>query len=119
MDTRTPGKYIELKVAAKNLRFADWTDKIEHQIAENASLLKGSITAMEADLKGPLNALVGKIEISPSNVAYNKMKFTSLKGKALFNGKPSGKVYLSALNEGREVILGGTISFAEGVTCGP
>jgi len=115
MDTRTPGKYIELKVAAKNLRFADWTDKIEHQIAENASLLKGSITAMEADLKGPLNALVGKIEISPSNVAYNKMKFTSLKGKALFNGKPSGKVYLSALNEGREVILGGTISFAEGV----
>lgn len=115
MDTRTPGKYLELKVAAKNLRFADWTDKIEHEISENASMLKGSITALEADLKGPLNALVGKIEIAPSNVGYNKMKFTALKGNAVFDGKPSGRVDLTALNEGREIRLSGTISFAEGV----
>ncbi len=91
MDTRTPGKYLELKVAAKNLRFADWTDKIEHEISENVSMLKGSITALEADLQGPLNALVGKIEIAPSNVGYNKMKFTALKGNAVFDGKPSGR----------------------------
>lgn len=115
LDTRTPGKYLELKAAAKNLRFADWTDKITNEIAENAAMIKGSITLMEADLRGPLNALVGKIEIAPSNVAYNKMKLTSLQGKALFEGKPSGNVVFTALNEGREIRLSGTISFAEGV----
>ena len=34
---------------------------------------------MEADLKG-LDALV-YVEIAPSNVAYNKMKFTAMQGK--------------------------------------
>lgn len=115
LDTRSPGKQLELKAEAQNLRFADWTDKITHEIADNATMLKGSITAMEADLKGPLNALVGKIEIAPSNVTYNKMKFTSLKGKAVFEGKPSGRVDLSALNEGRTIRLSGTVSFADGV----
>ncbi len=115
LDTRTPGKYLELKAAAKNLRFSDWTDKIPNEIAGNASLLKGSITAIEADLKGPLNALVGKIEIAPSNASYNKMKFTSLQGKAIFDGRPSGMVDLTAFNEGREIRVIGTVSFAEGV----
>lgn len=115
LDTRMPGKYLELKAAAKNLRFSDWTDKIPNEIAENASLLKGNITAIEADLKGPLDALVGKIEIAPSNVSYNKMKFTSLQGKVLFDGQPSGRVDLTALNEGSEIGITGTVSFAEGV----
>lgn len=115
LDTRTPGKYLELKAAAKNLRFSDWTDKITDEITENTSLLKGNISAIEADLKGPLNALVGKIEIAPSNVAYNKMKFTSLQGKAIFEGEPSGTVDLTALNEGSKIRLTGTVSFAEGV----
>ena len=116
LDTRTPGKYLELKATAKNLRFADWTDKITNEIAENASMIKGSITLMEADLRGPLNALVGKIEIAPSNVGYNKMKFSSLQGKVIFDGQPSGRVDLTALNEGREIGLAGTVSFAEGVS---
>lgn len=115
LDTRMPGKYLELKAAAKNLRFSDWTDKIPNEIAENASLLKGNITAIEADLKGPLDALVGKIEIAPSNVSYNKMKFTSLQGKVVFDGQPSGRVDLTALNEGSEIGITGTVSFAEGV----
>ncbi len=114
-DTRAPGKYLELKADARNLRFADWTDKITHQIAGNAAMLKGSITSMEADLRGPLDALVGKVEIAPSNVTYNRMKLTSLKAKAIFEGRPSGKVDLSALNEGREIKLAGTVSFADGV----
>lgn len=115
LDTRAPGKYLELKADARNLRFADWTDKIAHEIAGNAAMLKGSITAMEADLKGPLDALVGKVEIAPSNVAYNNMKFTALQGKALFEGRPSGKLDLSALSEGREIKLAGTLSIADGV----
>lgn len=114
LDTRIPGKYLELKANAKDLRFSDWTDKITDEIEENTSLLKGSITAAEADLKGPLNALVGKIEIAPSDISYNKMKFTSLQGKAVFEGKPLGWVDLTALNEGKEIGLTGTVSFAEG-----
>jgi len=115
LDTRTPGKYLELKINTHDLRFADWTDKITHEIAGNAAMLKGSITAMEADLKGPLDALVGKVEIAPSNVAYNKMKFTAMQGKVFFEGKPSGRLDLSALNEGREIRLAGTVSIADGV----
>ncbi|MGD9666589.1 MAG: hypothetical protein AB7U31_03920 [Synergistaceae bacterium] len=115
LDTRTPDKYLELKAAAKNLRFSDWTDKIPNEIVGNASRLNGSISAVEADLKGPLNALVGKIEIAPSNASYNKMKFTSLQGKAIFDGQPSGVVDLTALNEGREIRVTGTVSFAEGL----
>ena len=115
LDTRAPGKYLELKADARDLRFADWTDKIAHEIAGNAAMLKGSITAMEADLRGPLDALVGKVEIAPSNVAYNRMKLTSLKAKAVFEGRPSGKVDLSALSEGREIKLVGTVSLADGV----
>ncbi|MDD4159438.1 MAG: hypothetical protein PHO18_00660 [Synergistaceae bacterium] len=116
LDTRSPEKYLELKAAAKNLRFADWTDKINHDISSDAAKLKGSIAAIEADLKGPLNSLVGKIEISPSNIMYNKMKFTSLQGKAIFEGKPSGILNLSAFNEGRKIGLTGTVSFADGIS---
>ncbi len=65
MDTRTPGKYLELKVAAKNLRFVDWTDKIEHEISENVSMLKGSITALEADLQVAAQCAGRKASRSP------------------------------------------------------
>ncbi len=114
LDTRVPGKYIELKADARDLLFADWTDKINNEMAENAAMLKGKITALKADLKGPLNALVGSMEIGPSNVTYNKMKFTSLKGTVVFEGSPSGKAHLSALNEGREISLTGTVPFFNG-----
>lgn len=113
LDTRTPERHIELKVSAKNLRFADWTDKVTHEIAGDVKMLKGSITGLEADLKGPLNGLVGRIDISPSNVTYNKMRFTALKGRVLFNGKPSGDLDFTALNEGREIKLKGTLSLAD------
>jgi hypothetical protein len=43
------------------------------------------------------------------------MKFTAMQGKVFFEGKPSGRLDLSALNEGREIRLAGTVSIADGV----
>lgn len=115
LDTRTPAKYIELNASAKKLHLADWTDKITHDASGNIQRLKGTITGLEANLKGPLNALVGEINVAPSNVTYDKMKFTEFKGKILFTGKPSGDVDFTALNEGTDIKIKGTVSAFDGI----
>lgn len=115
LDLRSPKKYIEIKASAKNLHLSDWTDKITHDAAGNIQRLKGTLTGLEANLKGPLDALVGEIDVAPSNVTYDKMKFTEFKGKIIFNGKPSGDVNFTALNEGSEIKIKGTLSVLDGI----
>lgn len=115
LDMQSDEKYFELKASASNLRFADWTDSIRKGIPKNVPLLQGEISNLTADLKGPLNALVGKIEMTPSNVSYNKIELSALQGRVVFDGKPDGVVAFSALHGGGKVIMDGTFSFAEGV----
>lgn len=116
LDTADKNRYMELKAEACDLRFADWTDKVTDEIAEEISTISGGITSLKADLKGPLNALVGSVEVAPSNISYKAMKFTELRGTAVFAGKPAGEVSFCGLNEGREIKLTGNVGLAAGVS---
>ncbi len=114
-DARDGKRNLELKANVKNLVFSDWTEKFSEKMPANALALKGKITSLEADLKGPVDALVGKIEIEPSSVAYNNFSFRDIKGSAEFNGTPKGTVNFSALHNGKKISLEGALSLAEGV----
>ncbi len=113
LDTRSKDKYLELSMKAKNLNFADWTDKLKSESMGNALFLQGGISSLSAELKGPLNALVGNIIIAPSTVSYRRLKLTDLHGTAAFNGKPSGVMSFSAMYQGNRITLDGTCSFAD------
>ncbi len=112
LDMRPKVKYLEVKASAKDLSFADWTDKFAAEVPEDVMFLQGGITSLSADLKGPLNALVGKIEIASSDVSYKNIDFTNLRGNAIFDGKPQGHVNFSALHKGKNMTLVGTYSLA-------
>ena len=113
LDTREEVHTLTLKLSAKDLRFSDWTDKFGEDVRKRSLFLSGRITSLEADINGPLNALVGTVEIAPSDISYNNMKFIGLAGKATFDGSPSGTVDFSAMHNGQKVALAGKCSFAE------
>jgi len=115
LDKRPKNKYLEIKAAANGLRFADWTDKFIDEIPENVMYLQGGVTSLTADIKGPLNALVGKIQITPSDLSYRTMMFSKLKGEVVFNGKPEGTVNFSAIHNGSNISIAGKCGFAENV----
>ncbi len=113
LDRRVDVPQLTLRMSVKNLRFSDWTDKFGDDVRSRSLFLSGMITSLSADLKGPLNALVGNVEISPSDINYNKMKFKGLSGYAKFNGTPSGTVDFSAMHNGQKISLTGKCSFAK------
>ena len=113
LDTRKEVQTLTLNLSAKDLRFSDWTDKFGEDVRKHSLFLSGGITSLEADIKGPLNALVGTVEIAPSDISYNNMKFVGLAGKATFDGSPSGTVDFSAMHNGQKIALTGKCSFAK------
>ncbi|MDO5562102.1 MAG: hypothetical protein Q4F74_00640 [Synergistaceae bacterium] len=115
LDTRDEPGQLDFKLCAKNLSFADWTNKFGAEVKNKMLFLGGGITSLEADLKGPLNALVGKVEIAPSDIRYNKMRFSGFGGSAVFGGGPTGKVDFSALCSGQKYSISGVCGFAKGV----
>ncbi|MGN0881480.1 hypothetical protein [Cloacibacillus porcorum] len=115
LNTTSADSYLTLKADVKNLKFADWTAQFEKETAGRALFLKGSITSLSADLKGPLNALVGRIEMAPSNLSYQDIALNGLHGSAVFNGQPAGVLDMSATTGGRALALKGRLSFGEKV----
>ena len=63
-------KHMSLKADVKNFKFADWSDKLKEETEGYARYLKGKISSFSADLSGPLNALKGRIDLSPSDISY-------------------------------------------------
>ena len=114
-DARNKEKKMELKASVKELTFSDWTENFSEKMPKDALAFKGRISSLEADLKGPLDALVGKIEIAPSTIAYKNFSFKEIKGSAEFDGTPKGKVNFTALHNGKKISLEGDFSVAEGV----
>lgn len=115
LDTRSEPGNLAFKLSARNLSFADWTDKFGNEVKNNMLFLGGGIKSLEADLNGPLNAIVGKVEIAPSDINYNKIYFKGFGGRAIFNGGPTGTVNFSALCGGEKYSLTGVCGFAKGV----
>jgi len=107
LDTKSGVKYLDLVMRAKNLRFADWADAIKSNGKDNAMSLRGGISSMSADLKGPLDGLVGSVVISPSTVGFRGLRLTDLRGLVSFNGSQAGTVDFSALYQGKKMILKG------------
>ena len=108
-------KHMSLKADVKNFKFADWSDKLKEETEGYARYLKGKISSFSADLSGPLNALKGRIDLSPSDISYKDIVLKSLAGSAVFDGRPAGTVDVSAMADGRKAALKGLLSFGNKV----
>lgn len=123
LDSRGGVPILTLEAKITDLDFSDWTDKIPGEAVlpyslgtagtQEAKYLSGGITSLEAELKGPLNALTGFVKLAPSNVAYKTLKLTGISGQAIFSGKPAGSVDFSALYKNHKMTLNGSLSFYE------
>lgn len=113
LDTRQKTHDLELTLSAKNLKFKDWTDKYAKDTKTAPIILSGGLSSIEANIKGPINALVGKVEIAPSNIQYGKLKFNDFYGVVLFDGTPYGTVDFSTIHNGKTTSLKGKYSFAK------
>lgn len=128
LDSRGAVPYLTLDAKIANLDFSDWTDKIPDKAvlpyslgaagSKEAKNLSGMITSLEAELAGPLNALTGFVKLAPSSFGYKALKFTEIRGQAIFSGKPSGSVDFSALYKNSKMTMNGSLSFCENVESG-
>lgn len=116
LDRRGDVPYLELAAKVKDLNFSDWTDKIKDgrgvSYAEN---VRGLITSLDVNLKGPTNALTGSVNMASSSIRYKSMEINDIKGVALFTGTPAGDVNFSALYKNNNMTLIGKLSFAKDV----
>ncbi|MEG1642279.1 MAG: hypothetical protein RR272_04120 [Synergistaceae bacterium] len=110
LDTTKQMPETELKLNVRNLDFTDWKNKIS---IEEARDLSGKISVISAEIKGPLNALLGNAEISPSNLTYKNFEVKDLKGKISFDGTPLGTVNISATHKNQPMTITGKLAFAQ------
>ena len=115
LNTASADSYLTLSLDVKNLKFADWTEQFEKETNGRALFLKGGISSLNADVKGPLNALVGRIDMAPSNLSYKEISLEGLQGGVVFNGQPAGELNMTAASGGRKLALKGRLSFGEKV----
>lgn len=113
LDSREKIHNLELELSAKNLNFTDWSDKLTKGSKIKSVNLSGGISSMKANIKGPVNALVGKVEIAPSNIKYSNLNFNDFRGTATFNGTPYGTVDFSTIHNGKTTSLKGKISLSQ------
>lgn len=111
----TPGKeYLRFSADVKNLKFTDWTSSFEQKAAGSAAMfVKGGISSFTADVEGPPDALKGRIELGSSDVSYKNIAFRDIKGSAVFEGRSTGDLDLTAKADGKEVLLKGRLSFSD------
>ncbi len=107
--------FLDADLAAQKLHLAAMTEQFKHQLGSAKTLPQGTITGAKIKLKGPLNALVGSIELLPSTIAYGKLSFKDFKGSAVFDGHARGKVNFSAMHAGKPITLTGILAFADNV----
>ena len=115
LNTASADSYLTLSLDVKNLKFADWTEQFEKETNGRALFLKGGISSLNADVKGPLNALAGRIDMAPSNLSYKEISLEGLQGGVVFNGQPAGELNMTAASGGRQLALKGRLSFGEKV----
>jgi hypothetical protein len=115
LDNRPGGRYLEIKAKANDLQFADWTGKFTEEMPKDVMYLQGGIKSLTADIKGPVDALRGKIDVAESDLSYKNIKFSGLHGAVVFDGKPEGSVNFSALHNGKNITLAGKCGFAKNV----
>lgn len=123
LDSTGSTPYLTLNAKISGLDFNDWTDNISDNGRISAALgearaaelkhIRGAITSLDANIKGPLNALVGSISLAPSSLGYKTAQITDIKGETIFTGKPSGDVSFSALYKNNKMTLEGSLSFAK------
>lgn len=113
LDSRGAVPYLVLDAKVKHLNFNDWTDKIKKnagvRYVEN---VRGIITSLDVNLRGPTNSLVGSVDLAPSSLSYKDIKITNISGSALFAGAPVGNVDFSAFYQNNKMTLAGKLSFA-------
>lgn len=115
LKTASDDSYLTLNMNVRDLKFADWTAQFEKKTEGRALFLKGGISSLSADLKGPLNALYGRIEMSPSDLSYKEIALKGLRGSAVFNGQPAGELNMTAAAGGKNLSLKGRLSFGKKV----
>lgn len=115
LDDISGDKRMSLNADVKNFKFADWSDKLKEETEEYARFLKGGISSLSANLSGPLNALKGRIDLSPSDISYKEISLKNLSGSAVFDGRPAGTVDVSAMADGKKAVLKGLLSFGDKV----
>ncbi len=113
IEKRSDDTYLELAANVKNLKFADWSERLEKQTHGKALFFKGGVSSLKADIKGPLNALSGRVDIGASDVSYKDIALKGLSGSAVFNGEPAGLINLTAMADGRRAALSGRISLGD------
>ena len=111
--TASKDKYLAVNADIQKLKFADWNAQFEKETKGEAIYLNGSISALKVDLKGPLNDLRGKVELSPSEIGYKDVVLKQLSATALFEGQPWGQLKLSALADGSPLSATGRLSFGD------
>lgn len=115
LDDISGDKRMSLKADVKNFKFADWSDKLKEETEGYARFLRGGISSLSANLSGPLNALKGRIDLSPSDVSYKEISLKNISGSAVFDGRPAGTVDVSAMADGKKAVLKGLLSFGDKV----
>ncbi|KEJ93166.1 hypothetical protein [Synergistes jonesii] len=115
IDGASADKYMTLAADIKNFKFADWSPQFEKETKGQALFLKGGISSLSAELEGPINALKGRIDLSPSDLSYREIKLKGLSGSAVFDGRPAGDLDISATAEGKRVALKGLLSLGDKV----
>lgn len=123
LDSRGSVPHLKMDAKVTDLKFSDWTDKIASEAILSYALtnetttaaqhLNGTISSLETQLEGPLNALTGFVKLSPSSIGYKTLRFTDIGGEAIFSGKPSGSVDFSGLYKNNKMTLNGSLSFSE------
>lgn len=115
LKTASADSYLTLNMDVRNLKFADWTAQFEKETEGRALFLKGGISSLSANLEGPLNALSGRVEMSPSDLSYKDIALKGLQGSAVFTGQPAGELNMTATAGGKNLSLKGRLSFGEKV----
>lgn len=111
-DAKTSEKYMTLNADIKNLKFADWKGRIEERTGRKI-FTKGGITSLSADIKGPIKALAGRIDMEPSDITYKEVALKGLRASVQFNGRPAGDVDVSATLGGKKLAVKGHLSLDE------
>lgn len=112
LDSRGKTPLLSLDARAEGLDFGDWRGALAGSPGAGlAQQLSGKISSLEAHLQGPLDALVGSLQLAPSTLGYKNIKLTQVGGKAIFSGRALGDADFSAQWAGRTVTLAGAIGF--------
>ena len=113
-DSRKDKERLTVKAAIENIKFDHLQPFIEDTANVKLGDLLGSISSLDANLDGPLNALKGHIKTAPSSISYKGLNFSKITLVTNFNGTPVGKINFNALLESKQLGVQGDISFKNG-----